>query len=296
MSEIRVDLITEKTADGGVTIKSTGTGDNKPTLLTLQTSEADIAANDVLGKIQFQAPDEGTGTDAILVSAAIQARSEGDFAADANATAIDFMVGASEAAATKMSLSSAGVLSIDTISEKTSANGVSIDSLIIKDQKITNMVGMVAQVVSVSKTDSFNTNSTSYTDITGFTASITPSSTNSKILVMSTWGWGSSASPYPDFILLRGSTSINIGNADTGATRVSVGNNTDPAGHEGNIQQEQLHHHFLDSPSSTSAVTYKWQTRTFNSGRVIYVGRTADVSDGNRATFPTNITLMEVLG
>ena len=72
MSEIRVDLITEKTADGGVTIKSTGTGDNKPTLLTLQTSEADIAANDVLGKIQFQAPDEGTGTDAILVSAAIQ--------------------------------------------------------------------------------------------------------------------------------------------------------------------------------------------------------------------------------
>ena len=185
---------------------------------------------------------------------------------------------------------------VDTISEKTSANGVSIDSLIIKDQKITNMVGMVAQVVSVSKTDSFNTNSTSYTDITGFTASITPSSTNSKILVMSTWGWGSSASPYPDFILLRGSTSINIGNADTGATRVSVGNNTDPAGDEGNLQQEQLHHHFLDSPSSTSAVTYKWQTRTFNSGRVIYVGRTADVSDGNRATFPTNITLMEVLG
>jgi len=112
MSEIRVDLITEKTADGGVTIKSTGTGDNKPTLLTLQTSEADIAANDVLGKIQFQAPDEGTGTDAILVSAAIQARSEGDFAADANATAIDFMVGASEAAATKMSLSSAGKLDV----------------------------------------------------------------------------------------------------------------------------------------------------------------------------------------
>jgi len=112
MSEIRVDLITEKTADGGVTIKSTGTGDNKPTLLTLQTSEADIAANDVLGKIQFQAPDEGTGTDAILVSAAIQARSEGDFAADANATAIDFMVGASEAAATKMTLSSAGKLDV----------------------------------------------------------------------------------------------------------------------------------------------------------------------------------------
>ena len=183
----------------------------------------------------------------------------------------------------------------NTINETTGGSGVTIDSLVIKDQKITNMVGMVAQVVSVSKTSSFNTNSTSYTDITGFTASITPSSSSSKILVISNWMWGSSASPYPDFILLRGSTSINIGDSDTGATQVSVGNNTDPAGDEGNIQQEQLSHHFLDSPSSTSEVTYKWQTRTFNSGRVIYVGRTADVSDGNRATAPTNITLMEIL-
>ena len=108
--------------------------------------------------------------------------------------------------------------------------------------------------------------------------------------------WGSSASPYPKFILLRGSTSINIGNTDTGATRVSVGNNTDPAGDEGTILQEQLGHHFLDSPSSTSEVTYKWQTKSFNSGRTIYVGRTSDVSDGNRATAPSNITLMEILG
>ena len=186
-------------------------------------------------------------------------------------------------------------IKVDTISENTSANGVAIDSLIIKDQKITNMVGLPVQVVSVSKTDSFNTNSTSYTDITGFTASITPSSTSSKILVISNWMWGSSASPYPKFILLRGSTSINIGDTDTGATRVSVGNNTDPIGDEGNIQQEQLSHHFLDSPSSTSSVTYKWQTKSFNSGRTIYVGRTADVSDGNRATAPSYITLVEIL-
>ena len=110
MSEIRVDKISEKTADAGITLKSQGTADNKPMVLTLQTAETDMAANDVIGKIAFQAPDEGTGTDAILVAAAIQARSEGDFSSSANATAIDFMVGASEAAATKMSLSSGGVL------------------------------------------------------------------------------------------------------------------------------------------------------------------------------------------
>ena len=112
MSEIRVDKISEKTADAGITLKSQGTADNKPMVLTLQTAETDMAANDVIGKIAFQAPDEGTGTDAILVAAAIQARSEGDFSSSANATAIDFMVGASEAAATKMILSSAGKLDV----------------------------------------------------------------------------------------------------------------------------------------------------------------------------------------
>ena len=33
--------------------------------LTLQTGETDMAANDVIGAVDFQAPDEGTGTDAI---------------------------------------------------------------------------------------------------------------------------------------------------------------------------------------------------------------------------------------
>ena len=69
-----------------------------------------MAANDVIGKIAFQAPNEGTGTDAILVSAAIQARAEGDHSSSSNATSLDFMTGASEAAAKKMSLTSAGHL------------------------------------------------------------------------------------------------------------------------------------------------------------------------------------------
>jgi hypothetical protein len=99
-------------ADTGLTLKHTATADDKPITLTLQTGETDMAANDVIGKIAFQAPDEGTGTDAILVAAAIQARSEGDFAADANATSLDFMLGASEAAATLMTLNSSGNLSV----------------------------------------------------------------------------------------------------------------------------------------------------------------------------------------
>jgi len=96
--------------DDGLFLKSIATGDDNPVLLTLQTGETDLAANDVIGKIAFQAPDEGTGTDAILVSAAIQARAEGDHSSSSNATSLDFMTGASEAAAKKMSLTSAGHL------------------------------------------------------------------------------------------------------------------------------------------------------------------------------------------
>ena len=93
-------------------MKSAATSDDNPFLLTLQTGETDLAANDVIGKIAFQAPDEGTGTDAILVSAAIQARAEGDHSSSSNATTIDFMTGASEAATTKMTLASDGKLEL----------------------------------------------------------------------------------------------------------------------------------------------------------------------------------------
>ena len=93
-------------------IKNASTGDDSTAQLYLQTAEADIAVNDVLGKINFQAPNEGTGTDAILVAAAIQAKSEGDFSSSSNATTLEFMTGASEAATTKMSLSSGGNLDV----------------------------------------------------------------------------------------------------------------------------------------------------------------------------------------
>ena len=99
-------------ADTGLTLKHTATADDKPVALTLQTGETDIAANDVIGKIDFQAPDEGTGTDAILVAAGIEAVSEGDYSSSNNATKLSFKTAASEAAAEKMSLSSAGLLTI----------------------------------------------------------------------------------------------------------------------------------------------------------------------------------------
>jgi len=106
------DITLTHVADTGLNIKNINTGDNKPVILTLQTGETDLAANEVIGKIAFQSPDEGTGTDAILVSAAIQAIAEGNHSSSSNATSLQFMTGASEAATSKMVLSSGGNLTI----------------------------------------------------------------------------------------------------------------------------------------------------------------------------------------
>ena len=106
------DVLISHVHNLGLTLKNTSTGDDTPFTLTLSTGETDIAQDDVLARIQFQAPDESTGTDAVLVAAGIQAVSEGDFSSSSNATKLSFLTAASEAATEKMSLSSAGLLTI----------------------------------------------------------------------------------------------------------------------------------------------------------------------------------------
>ena len=107
--------------DDGLFFKSTATGDDNPFVLTIQTGETDIAANDKLGVINFQAPDEGTGTDAILVAAGIEAVSEGDFAADSNATSLAFKTASSAAADEKVRIDSSGRMQIGTTSATNNA-------------------------------------------------------------------------------------------------------------------------------------------------------------------------------
>ena len=79
--------------------------------LLLATSLTNVNANDVLGKIEFQAPHE-TGTDATAIAAAIEAVAQGTFAAAVNATDLIFKTGHSEAATEKFRITSQGELGI----------------------------------------------------------------------------------------------------------------------------------------------------------------------------------------
>ena len=82
--------------------------------LNLQSSDTTITASSVLGVINFKAPSEASGTDAILLASKIEAVAEGTFSASSNATKLSFATASSEAAAEKMALSSGGDLSIVT--------------------------------------------------------------------------------------------------------------------------------------------------------------------------------------
>jgi len=149
-----------------------------------------------------------------------------------------------------------------------------------------SIAGTVIQVVSTTKTDTFTSTSTALTDITGLSASITPRSTSSKIYVVVSLG-AVSQNGNNDFIslqLVRNSTNIAIATSGSFASTGQVVGPT--AGYTNGWTQN-----FLDSPSTTSTVTYKLQVRV--SANTVSINRGSASTD---RTAVSSITLMEVAG
>ena len=127
--------------------------------------------------------------------------------------------------------------------------------------------GSILQVVQGSKTDTFTSNSTStFVDI-GLSVAITPSFSSSKVLIVYRVCTGIVSGGYGcALILVRGSTNIALGDQDgSNRTRVSSfaqSGNSGAAGYQVYYQAQD----FLDSPSTTSATTYKLTARGWNSG------------------------------
>jgi len=147
----------------------------------------------------------------------------------------------------------------------------------------------ILQVVSTTKTDTFTTTSTSYTDLTGLSASITPSATSSLVFAQVTINQAVSGDILGAYQLVRGTTAIGIGDAAGNRTRATFG----VAPGSGIALYTQAHFAYLDSPATTSATTYKVQLKT-NAG-TLYVNRTQ--ADTDTATFTrtiSTITLFEV--
>ena len=141
--------------------------------------------------------------------------------------------------------------------------------------------GKMLQVVSATWTTSTQTTSSSYADVTGVTLAITPSATGSKVLILVSLGVYSDSdnSAVGEFKFVR-----TIGGSAADVSNSVFSQVSHP--------QRQSTNHFLmvlDSPSTTSAATYKLQFfRTDQSG-YLEVNRN-DGADIQRSVF----TLIEV--
>ena len=189
----------------------------------------------------------------------------------------------------------ASILKVDTIQDQDGNNiinesadtitiGASGDTITIPSgATITNSgtatgFGKVLQVVSVSYTSSTSTNSTSYSDI-GISASITPSSTSNTILVnysLNALTYRLSSGYFRGWIkTLRGATDIQ---EDFFGGYINVGTDNNWYGASNKC--------FIDSPSSTSSLTYKLQFKV-DSGANMTISETSKKS---------NLILMEIEG
>ncbi len=127
--------------------------------------------------------------------------------------------------------------------------------------------GSVLQVVQASYNTEFSTTSNTFADI-GLSASITPTSSSSKILVLYSVGYLNQDTNLGGIRLLRGSTAIQTSIRAASRDHASY-----------------FHNEYLDSPATTSSTTYKVQSNK-NTGSAFLT-----CWNGEQ---PSSITLLEI--
>jgi hypothetical protein len=175
---------------------------------------------------------------------------------------------------TKIAVTSAGVAVTGTLSA-TSYTGALTGATGLP--KAALPTGSVLQVVNATYGTTVGTSSTSFSD-TGLTATITPTSATSKILVLvsvSDIGKENGNSGSAALLKLFRSSSeiLNLGYY-IGFTL------TDTRNYIGSVSAT-----YLDSPATTSATTYKTQFASLVSGQTVYI---------NASQGKSTITLMEI--
>ena len=156
--------------------------------------------------------------------------------------------------------------------------------------------GKILQVVQTVKTDTYSATSTSTeTDITGMSASITPSATSSKILVQVTLNVVVGAEFGGHYIVLkRNGTNVFIGDSEGSRIQGTMALTFDMFNATWGPTIRSFS--YLDSPATTSSVTYKLShADPSGTGNTLYVNRTATTADGSAyVRTASSIILMEV--
>ena len=157
--------------------------------------------------------------------------------------------------------------------------------------------GGIIQVVHVNTSTHTYDTSTSYIDLTDVTATITPTRSDSKVLIQCTLAVSKENNhTFHGRIVRNGSVITGSG----GVAESGHGNQIDGVwwAIRNTIYSANAYAvSYLDSPSSTSALTYKAQGKTTNASYPFAINRTVSSNDLEYATPSFSmITLMEVSG
>ena len=178
------------------------------------------------------------------------------------------------------------------------ASELRVDKIIPTDGVPTGGGGGIIQIQQTIKTDSFDSNNQNLVDITGLNVSITPKFSTSKILVEVHMTYGGELNMYGQIRLVRnpGDQTVGGSTAVSGNQRVGTFGVNTPNGANGQYKVSTASCKILDSPATTSALTYKLQVASTNTGgNYFYLNRPADTTNaqfiiGGSST----ITVMEV--
>ena len=166
--------------------------------------------------------------------------------------------------------------------------------IVPRDGLPSGSAGGIIQVKQTVLDTVFTSNSTSYTDVTGMSVVITPQRNDSKILVMVNLRCSMNQSDrWSSYILLRDSQILFDGTAAGSRTQCSIWHLPFVGTGSGNTFGDK-NITFLDSPASTSALTYKLQVKV-QSGATSYVNRSGNDANADYAPrTSSSITVMEV--
>ena len=168
--------------------------------------------------------------------------------------------------------------------------------IVPRDGLASGMSGGIIQVKQTVKTDTFSSSSETFTDVTGLSVSITPKFSTSKIMVSYSGCGGSGTNRVGHVRLAR-----VIGGTTT--TDIFIGDQSGASQAQASSSFVQTNTYFvsafsgtfIDSPSTTSAVTYKLQLAAGDQDYQVHFGRSHDNNNEfSRSTTPSQITVMEV--
>ena len=168
-----------------------------------------------------------------------------------------------------------------------------VDKIIPTDGVPTGGGGGIIQVKQTVKTDHFSMGSLTPAEITGFNVSITPKFSTSKILLLVNANFGGDENAYLSFTLKRDSQLIALTTVFDGTdnrTRSSFG------GHSGSNNRTFTGGiNFLDSPATTSAITYKLFLASLYANKTVHINRShTDSNQSYNQGMVSTITAMEV--